>query len=191
MIAIIDLGIGNLSNVKKAVNGIITDRVKDIEKADKIILPGVGAFSAVMEKLNPLRSVIIDSINRGKPFLGICLGLQLMFESSEEGKGKGLGIFKGESLKFKNVRVPHIGWNSIIKVKESKILKGVKNGEYFYFVHSYFVRPEDREIVAAETEHQGFHFVSVVEKNNVFGVQFHPEKSGEAGKRILENFKAL
>jgi len=191
MIAIIDLGIGNLSNVKKAVNGIITDRAKDIEKADKIILPGVGAFSAVMEKLNPLRSVIIDSINRGKPFLGICLGLQLMFESSEEGKGKGLGIFKGEAVKFKNVRVPHIGWNSIIKVKESKILKGVKNGEYFYFVHSYFVRPEDSEIVVAETEHQGFCFASVVEKDNVFGVQFHPEKSGEAGKRILENFKAL
>ena len=191
MIAIINLGIGNLSNVKKAVDGIITDREEDVEKADKIILPGVGAFSVVLKKLDPLRGTIIKNIEEGKPFLGICLGLQLLFERSEEGEGKGLSILKGDVLKFKNVRVPHIGWNSIVKTRESKILKGVKTGEYFYFVHSYFVNPFDKTIIRAETEHQGFYFTSVVEKNNIFGVQFHPEKSGDAGKKVLENFKRL
>ncbi len=191
MITIIDLGIGNLSNVKRAVNGIITDKAEDIERADKIILPGVGAFPSVMEKLDPLRTVIIDNIKKGKPFLGICLGLQLLFERSEEGKGKGLAIFKGDIMKFRNVRVPHIGWNSIIKAKEGKILKGIKNKEYFYFVHSYFINPEEKGIVSAKTEHQGFYFASVVEKDNIFGVQFHPEKSGDAGHKVLENFKKL
>ena len=191
MIAIIDLGIGNLSNVKKAVKGVLTDKAEEIEKAEKIILPGVGSFPSVLKKLNSLRDVILESIKKGKPFLGICLGLQLLFEKSEEGEGEGLKVFKGEVVKFRNVRVPHIGWNRVFKVKDSKILNGIKDGKYFYFVHSYFVEPLNEEIILTRTEHEGFNFVSGIESKNIFGLQFHPEKSGEAGQKILENFRKL
>ena len=195
MIAIVDLGIGNLANVRKALDGAITSDPYEIEKAEKIVLPGVGNFGAVMEKLEPLRGAILDSINDGKPFLGICLGLQLLFEWSEESEGKGLGVFKGNVVRFKGVRTPHIGWNQVWQKKDCPLFEGIKDGAYFYFVHSYYVNPADESIIAGVTDYQSkgneVIFTSAVCKDNIFGVQFHPEKSSRAGLRLLANFRRL
>jgi len=195
MIAIVDLGIGNLANVRKALDGVITSDPYEIEKAEKIVLPGVGNFGAVMEKLEPLRGAILDSINDGKPFLGICLGLQLLFEWSEESEGKGLGVFKGNVVRFKGVRTPHIGWNQVWWKKDCPLFEGIKDGAYFYFVHSYYVNPADESIIAGVTDYQSkgnkVIFTSAVCKDNIFGVQFHPEKSSRAGLRLLANFRRL
>lgn len=195
MIAIVDLGIGNLANVRKALDGVITSDPHEIEKAEKIVLPGVGNFGAVIEKLEPLRGVILDAINDGKPFLGICLGLQLLFEWSEEseGKGLGLGVFKGNVVRFRGVRTPHIGWNQMWRKKDCPLFEGIRDGAYFYFVHSYYVNPADESIIAGVTDYQSkgneVIFTSAVCKDNIFGVQFHPEKSGKAGLRLLANFR--
>lgn len=195
MIAIVDLGIGNLANVRKALGGVITSDPYEIERADKIVLPGVGNFGAVMKRLEPLKGTILDAINEGKPFLGICLGMQLLFEWSEESEGKGLEVFKGNVVKFRGVRVPHIGWNQVFPAKECPLFEGIKNGSYFYFVHSYYVNPQDKEVIAAITDYESkgnkVVFPSAVCKDNVFGVQFHPEKSSKNGLRLLENFRRL
>ncbi|HII67875.1 MULTISPECIES: imidazole glycerol phosphate synthase subunit HisH [Thermococcus] len=196
MIAIVDLGIGNLANVRKTLDGVITSDPYEIEKAEKIVLPGVGNFGAVMEKLDLLRGVILDTINDGKPFLGICLGLQLLFEESEENpESKGLGVFEGKVVRFRGVRTPHIGWNQVWQKKECKLFEGIKDGTYFYFVHSYYVNPVDEEIIVGVTDYESKEnkvvFPSAVCKDNIFGVQFHPEKSSKVGLKLLANFRRL
>lgn len=196
MIAIIDYDAGNVKSVEKALQALNQDVVvtKDRDtllKADKVILPGVGAFGDAMEKLHTygLVDVIDEIVKMKKPFLGICLGLQLMFDESEESPGvKGLGILKGKIVRFpqSELKVPQIGWNSLEFPKESVLFKGIDSGEYVYFVHSYYLKAEE-DIVAATTEY-GVTVHAAVEKDNVFACQFHPEKSSAVGLNILKNF---
>ena len=198
MIAVVDYGLGNLHSVSKALeaNNIkvkVTNNPLDISDAEAIVLPGVGAFLKGMENLKNLNllEVIIENIEKGKPFLGICLGLQLLFTRSFEHKlSKGMGIFKGEVVKFlKAPKIPHIGWNRLNLKKNSKIFEGIPPDVYFYFVHSYYVKPKE-DIVLAATFY-GEEFPSAVAKDNIFGVQFHPEKSGKWGLKFLSNFVRL
>lgn len=200
MIAIVDYGAGNLHSVKNALDfigakSVVTSSADIIADADKVILPGVGAFGDAMARLNessltePVKRAIAD----GKPFLGICLGLHMLFEESEESVGaNGLGIFKGKIVKIPDtgLKIPHMGWNSIDIVKDSRILKGIGTEPYVYFVHSYYIKPEDEGIVSAYTKY-GARLAIAVEKDNVFATQFHPEKSGDVGMTILKNFVSL
>ena len=198
MILIVDYKMGNLPNVKRDVelftkDVIISSDVEDIKKADKILLPGVGAFGDAIRNIESLglREAITEAA-KTKPFMGICLGMQLMFEKSEEDPTvQGLGIIKGRVEKFKNIelKIPEIGWNSVSKPKESNILKGIEDNSYFYFVHSFHVVPE--EDVAAGITNYGYDFVSVIEKDNIMATQFHPEKSHDEGLKILKNFIEL
>ncbi|MBI5149658.1 MAG: imidazole glycerol phosphate synthase subunit HisH [Candidatus Omnitrophica bacterium] len=201
MIAIIDYGMGNLRSVQKAVEragarATITQKAEDIAKADKIILPGVGAMRPAMEKLAALGLIpaIKQAISAGKPFLGICLGLQLLFEKSNEGGDvNGLGILKGKVERFSSAKqkVPHMGWNQLkIKKPVSRLFKDIAPLSYAYFCHSYFVNPKDARLAAATTDY-GSEFVSAVAVDNIYGVQFHPEKSQAVGLRILGNFNSL
>lgn len=197
MIAIIDYGAGNLQSVKNAfkhigTEAVITGEKSEIAAADAVVLPGVGAFGDCMASLEKagLTDTVKAAANSGKPFLGICLGLQLLFEESEESPGvKGLGMFKGKIIKIPDtgLKIPHMGWNSIETVKKSKILDG---SPYVYFVHSYYLQTDDKELVSAYTEY-GARLAVAVERDNVFAVQFHPEKSGGAGMEILKKFAAL
>jgi len=203
VIVVIDYGMGNLRSVQKAIELFCPDvkvssSSRDILAADKIILPGVGAFGKAMEELRKrnLIKTILETIKKGKPFLGICLGLQLLFSESEEaGRIKGLGILKGKVKRFNvtgNLKIPHMGWNNI-KSKtnpKSQILEGVTDGSYMYFVHSYYVEPEDRDIVLCETDY-GVKFTSGIQKDNIVAFQFHPEKSQRVGLKIVENFVKL
>ncbi|ASI98595.1 imidazole glycerol phosphate synthase subunit HisH [Thermococcus celer Vu 13 = JCM 8558] len=196
MIAIVDLGIGNLASVRKALGGTVTSDPYEMERAEKLVLPGVGNFGAVVERLEPLRGVILDAINDGKPFLGICLGLQLLFEGSEESPGsEGLGVFRGRVVRFRGVRTPHIGWNQLWKRKECPLFEGIRDGAYFYFVHSYYAVPEEGDIVAGVTDYgsggRRVVFTSAVCRENVYAVQFHPEKSGRNGLLVMRNFRGL
>ena len=199
MIAIIDYGMGNLRSVQKALEKVgastrITQDPDEITNADKIVLPGVGAMSPAMEKLKALGliAVINEVIANGKPFLGICLGLQLLFEkSSEGGLTNGLGVLKGSVERFTSLKIPQIGWNQLnIKNTKVPILKGVDERSNVYFCHSYFVKPTDEKVVASTTNY-GIDFTSSVYKDNIFGVQFHPEKSQTIGLQILKNFHEL
>lgn len=201
MIAIIDYDAGNLKSVEKALQYldeecIVTRDKEELLKADKIILPGVGAFGDAMEKLHKfgLVDVIHKLVKENKPFLGICLGLQLMFESSEEGPGvKGLGLLPGKIVKFlekEGFKIPHMGWNSIDVKEGSRLFKGVSNNSYVYFVHSYYLQAENENDVAATTEYIT-HVHASVEHDNIFACQFHPEKSGDVGLWILKNFCEL
>ena len=198
MVAIIDYDAGNIKSVKKAVisrgaDAVCTRDPRVIKTADHVILPGVGAFGDAMGKLENygLIPVIEEITGRGTPFLGICLGEQLLFERSEESPGvKGLGILKGEVRKFsgrEGLKVPNIGWNSIELQGDGKLFSGIKNGSFVYFVHSYYVHAMDRDIVTATIEY-GETVDAAVEKGNVFAAQFHPEKSSDCGMKILENF---
>ncbi len=201
MIAIVDYDAGNLKSVEKAFHylgqkTIVTRDSAVILSADKVVLPGVGAFGDAMNKLNNYNLVhtLKKVSENGTPFLGICLGLHLLFESSEESEGvEGLSILKGKILKIPSVdglKIPHMGWNSL-KVKEhTKLLKGIGDSPYVYFVHSYYLAAEREEDVVATTEYGTFIHASV-EKDNIFACQFHPEKSGEIGLKILENFANL
>jgi len=198
-IAIIDYGMGNLRSVQKAleISGartIITQKKADIQKADKVVLPGVGAIKAAVEKLSELKLIdpLQEAIDKGKPFLGICLGLQLLFEKSDEGgQVKGLGILKGNVKRFQSLKVPQIGWNQLqLSQKNNPLFAGIPEGSNVYFCHSYFVEPTDRTIVAATTDY-GMNYASSIRKNNLFGVQFHPEKSQTIGLRLLKNFTEL
>ncbi|GCC11566.1 imidazole glycerol phosphate synthase subunit HisH 1 [archaeon] len=192
-IAIVDYGMGNLRSVYRAfeyagARPVITSSVEEIEASDALILPGVGAFEDAMANLLPLREVIVDSAGK-KPILGICLGLQLFFSESEESRlgESGLDIIKGKVVRLpKNVKIPHMGWNSIEIKKESRILEGIKDGEYFYFVHSYYAVPQE-DVVVATTDYS-VDVSAILEKGLVFATQFHPEKSGRAGLRIIKNF---
>ena len=201
MIAIIDYDAGNLKSVEKALQYlgeecIVTRDKEKLLKADKIILPGVGAFGDAMEKLHKfgLVDVIHKLVKENKPFLGICLGLQLMFESSEEGPGvKGLGLLPGKIVKFpekEGFKIPHMGWNSIDVKEGSRLFKGVSNNSYVYFVHSYYLQAENENDVAATTEYIT-HVHASVEHDNIFACQFHPEIRGDGGLRILKNFCEL
>ena len=194
MIAIIDYGAGNVASVANAVNTINTDykitfNEIDLLNASKIIFPGVGEASSAMKKLHKLNLYSMLRICK-KPLLGICLGMQLMAEYSKEGKVMGLGLFRGSTEMFDNTvtKVPHMGWNSIDIKKESKLLDGIKSGEKFYFANSYYLPLND--CTTSVTNHQ-IDFSASIENGNLFGVQFHPEKSGEAGLKILKNFIEL
>lgn len=198
MIAIIDYGVGNLFSLNSSLAKIGAESVvsgeKDIiEKAEKIILPGVGAFGDAAKKLRErgLDRLVLDEVTAGKPLLGICLGMQLLFEKSYEyGEHKGLGIIKGEVRPLKeriaDLKIPHMGWNELSFTKHSEIFKGLKDGDYVYFVHSYYGKCADDSLIA--TTDYGFDVTAAVQNGNVFGVQFHPEKSGDTGLRILKNF---
>ena len=201
MIAIIDYDAGNIKSVEKALHylgeeTIVTRDPQTLLSADKVILPGVGSFGQAMENLHTygLVPVIHEIVEKKTPFLGICLGLQLLFESSEETPGvEGLGILKGKIVKIPpaaGLKIPHMGWNSLKKRPEAKLFRGIEDGSYVYFVHSYYLKAEDESIVAASTEY-GTVIHASVERENVFACQFHPEKSGEVGLAILKNFIGL
>jgi glutamine amidotransferase len=199
LIAVIDYGMGNLKSVTNALEKLGADAVvtrdKQVIKASKaIILPGVGAFGKCIENLEKLELLdfIKETIGEGKQYLGICLGMQVLFESSEEAPGiAGMGVLKGTVPRFTgNIKIPHMGWNNIKIVKETEILRGIDNSEYFYFVHSYYCSPEDKGIVATTTTY-GEEFVSSVQKDNIFACQFHPEKSQKVGLQLLQNFVNL
>lgn len=201
MIAIIDYDAGNLKSVEKALQylgeeTVVTRDKEVILAADKVILPGVGAFGDAMEKLHNyhLVDVIKEAAASGKPFLGICLGLQLMFESSEEAPGVvGLGILKGKIVLIPDtpgLKIPHMGWNSLDVSNKTRLFNGIEQQSYVYFVHSFYLKAEVEEEVAASTEY-GVHIHAAVEKGNIFACQFHPEKSGEVGLKILKNFAQI
>jgi glutamine amidotransferase len=198
MIAIIDYGMGNLHSVLKAfervnAKAVITSNLEIIEKSDKLVLPGVGYFKQGMDNLKRLK--LIDALNKKviskkTPILGICLGMQLLSDFSEEGNAEGLGWTKGSTIKFNlesKFRIPHMGWNSLNIKKESKLFNGLKENDLFYFVHSYHVVPKENQNVLSITNYGNF-FVSAIEKDNIFGVQFHPEKSHDSGLKIIKNF---
>ena len=198
MTAIIDYDAGNIKSVEKALlflgeNACVTREKEKIRGADKVILPGVGAFGRAMEKIRSygLEDVIKETIDKGTPFLGICLGLQLLFERSEESAGvKGLGILKGEILRIPEKdggKVPQIGWNSLRYPNRGRLFEGILEDAYVYFVHSYYLKAEEEGIVTATTEYNTLIHASV-EKDNVFACQFHPEKSSIVGLGILRNF---
>ncbi|HJA67020.1 MAG TPA: imidazole glycerol phosphate synthase subunit HisH [Candidatus Mediterraneibacter cottocaccae] len=201
MIAVIDYDAGNIKSVEKALlllgqEVVITGRAEEILQADKVVLPGVGAFGDAMANLKRtgLDETIRQVADKGTPFLGICLGLQLLFERSDEAPGvEGLGILKGEILKIPDqpgLKIPHMGWNSLHLENNGRLFRGIEEGEYVYFVHSYYLKAADETIVKASTEY-GTHIHASVEKDNVFACQFHPEKSSGAGLRILRNFVEL
>ncbi len=202
MIAIIDYGMGNIHSVQKALEYMgaktrVTNKPSDINSCDKVVLPGVGAFDDAVRELKKqgLISCLADEINKKKPFLGICLGMQLLFVKSEEApSAKGLGILKGMVTRFKGLiglKVPHMGWNQLKKVSsECPLLKDVPDNSYVYFCHSYYPVPDKKSVVAATTDY-GRDFASIVWQDNVYGVQFHPEKSQAIGLKILENFVNL
>jgi len=199
MIAIVDYGMGNIHSVKKVIDSfalkyLIAQKGSDLEQAEKIILPGVGAFADAMKELKQrkLDTAIIEQIKHKKPFLGICLGMQLLFERSDEAEGvAGLRVFAGRVKKLSNLgglRIPHIGWNQLKKVSpECPLLKDIPDNAYVYFCHSYYAEVRDKEVIAATTDY-GINFTSLIGKGNVFAVQFHPEKSQSVGIKILENF---
>lgn len=202
-VAIIDYGMGNLRSVQKGLErvGVPAEVTRDaarIERAAGVVLPGVGAFGACMDNLRSygLVDVVRRVIERGTPFLGICLGLQLLFEESEEfGPVPGLGILRGRCVRFREraedpeYRIPHMGWNQIVKRREPPALVGIKDGAFVYFVHSYYVEPRDPALIAAVTDYGG-EFVSAVARDNLFACQFHPEKSQRIGLQVLANFGA-
>lgn len=197
MVAIIDYDAGNVKSVEKAVahlgaNGRLTRDHNEILNADHVILPGVGAFGDAVGNLRSygLEDVINKVVEKGVPFLGICVGLQLLFEDSEESPGaKGLGILKGHIRRIPDtdVKVPHIGWNSLKYESEGRLFKGVDEGSFVYFVHSYYLEADNKDIVTATTEY-GTLIHASVEQENVFATQFHPEKSSDTGLMILKNF---
>ena len=202
MISIIDYGAGNLRSVKRAFeklgfNPLITSKHQDIAKSNFLILPGVGAFGSAIDNLKQLNLInpIKDYIASGRPFLGICIGLQVLFDSSEEAPGvEGLGVFSGTVKKFNfsnlsvdnRLKIPHMGWNQLQYKLPEPIFSELPDNPFVYFVHSYFVAPTDKSIIVATTEY-GFPFAAAIKKDNVTAVQFHPEKSGQIGLQILRN----
>ena len=199
MIAIIDYDAGNIKSVQKAVEflgetAVLTREPEELLKADKVILPGVGSFGDAMQKLHHYQLVdtIRQVVERQIPFLGICLGLQLLFERSDESEGvEGLSLLKGEILRIPDepdLKIPHIGWNSLSLQNDGRLFRGLSEDEYVYFVHSYYLKAADPSIVKAVTQYGNTLIHASVEQGNVFACQFHPEKSGEVGLKILKNF---
>ncbi|NWF76390.1 MAG: imidazole glycerol phosphate synthase subunit HisH [Nitrospirae bacterium] len=196
MIAIIDYGMGNLRSVEKGflkvgVDVEVVTEARKVDDARGIVLPGVGAFRDCIRNLEELSLIesILRSIQKGKPYLGICLGLQVLFSESEEfGIYHGLNVFRGRVTRFNlSLKVPHMGWNNVKIIKKTPIFDGIRDETFFYFVHSYYVVPESEDIIAMTTDY-GITFASMVWKDNIFATQFHPEKSQEAGLKILKNF---
>lgn len=197
MIAVVDYGMGNLRSVEKGflkvgMDARIVSDKKSIDDAAGIVLPGVGAFRDCIRNLThaDLTGPIVRSIEKGKPFLGICLGLQVLFSESEEfGTCKGLDLFRGKVVRFTEgeLKVPHMGWNNVRIVRRPPVFDGIPDDSYFYFVHSFYVVPEDKGVVATTTEY-GSEFTSMVWQDNIFATQFHPEKSQELGLKILKGF---
>ena len=201
MVAVIDYDAGNIKSVEKALLSLgqevtVTREAEAILHAERVILPGVGAFGDAMKKLHTygLVEVIRKCVSQGTPFLGICLGLQLLFESSEESPdAEGLHILDGRIVRIPSeagLKVPHIGWNNLNFPRQGRLFKGVREGAYVYFVHSYYLQAADESIVTATTDY-GVGIHASVEKDNVFACQFHPEKSSDVGMRILQNFLAV
>ncbi|AEI15759.1 Imidazole glycerol phosphate synthase subunit hisH [Flexistipes sinusarabici DSM 4947] len=199
MIGIVDYGMGNLRSVANAflkmdIKAEITDKPGDIDSYDRLVLPGVGAFGKCLENLkdNGLYEVTVDFIKSGKPFLGICVGMQLLFEKSYEyGEYNGMGIFPGAVKKFEikkegEYKIPHMGWNSLVLKKRHPLIEDIRDGEYMYFVHSYYAPVCDFSVATAE--YAGVEFSALVVRENVAATQFHPEKSQQAGLKILKNF---
>ena len=202
MIAIIDYDAGNLRSVEKALEAIgqeavVTRDRNEILSSDKVILPGVGSFGDAMGRLNEygLVNTIHEVVDSGKPFLGICLGLQLLFRRSDESDGvEGLSILPGEILRIPDapgIKIPHIGWNSLKVSEGARLFEGLNENPYVYFVHSYYLKADDESIVAATPEYGGTIIHASVQRDNVYACQFHPEKSGSVGMQILKNFAAL
>lgn len=201
MITIIDYGSGNLKSIKNGFTKIgvetrLSHDLNDLRKAEVLVLPGVGAFGHTMSNLRKYGNTIHEHVNDGKPFLGICMGLQALFTHSQESKGvKGLNIFEGEVKKFpdslieKGLKIPHMGWNKLQIKRPCPILKDIKD-DYMYFVHSYYVSPSDENIIVATTDY-GLEVPAVICKDQIFATQFHPEKSGPTGLKILKNFVEL
>jgi imidazole glycerol-phosphate synthase subunit HisH len=201
MIAIIDYGMGNLRSVQKGFEkvghqAVVTSDPAQVAAAEKVVLPGVGAFEDAIGELRRLGLVrpVLEAVDSGKPFLGICLGLQLLFDVSyENGRHEGLGVLPGEVLRFdlpKGYSVPHMGWNQLAVRRPAPLLNGLTDGTYVYFVHSYYVAPKNAQVVATETDYGG-RFCSMIWRDNVFATQFHPEKSQSDGLRMLKNFAEL
>jgi imidazole glycerol-phosphate synthase subunit HisH len=193
---IFDYGVGNLLSLKTALEkagltASIGTSAQELANADAIALPGVGNFSAAATKLDAIKETLINKVEDGTPLLGICLGLQLFFEVSEEGPGNGLALFKGKTVRLPStVKVPHMGWNTLNMVKQNELFNGMAEGSYVYFVHSLYPVPADKTIVCTQTEY-GATFTSAVATKNVYGTQFHPEKSGDIGLKILKNFAKI
>lgn len=195
-IAIFDYGAGNLFSLKAALerNGaygvFIIHDMKGLDKFDGLILPGVGNFDPAIKSIEPNKELLIEYIDVCMPMLGICLGMEMLFDKSEEGTSEGLKVLNGDvvMLPKKKVKIPHIGWNNLeISKKETRLLEGIRNSSWVYFVHSYYVTPKIKSIVVANAEY-GIDIPAVIEKDNIFGTQFHPEKSGNTGATIIQNF---
>lgn len=194
MIALIDYYAGNIRSIENAFKKLgttitLTRKPEDLRNADAIILPGVGNFGDAMRELGGYKSILWDEVSSGKPFLGLCLGIQVILKDSEESPGvAGLGLVEGGCRRFPDaLKVPHMGWNNIRPLKKIPLLEGVRPEDLFYFVHSYYPQPEDKTVVAGVTQY-GVEFPSVIAKDNLMATQFHPEKSGEPGLRVLKNF---
>lgn len=193
---IFDYGVGNLLSLKCALEkaGLTTTidtSPQELAKADTIALPGVGNFSAAATKLDMVKETLCTAVENGTPLLGICLGLQLFFQESEEGSGSGLALFEGKNVRLPcSVKVPHMGWNTLNIVKQNELFDGIAEDSYVYFVHSLYPVPLDKKIVCTQTDY-GTTFTSAIASKNVYGTQFHPEKSGEIGLKILKNFAKI
>jgi imidazole glycerol-phosphate synthase subunit HisH len=195
-VVIFDYGVGNLLSLKTALEkagltASVGTTAKDLAKADAIALPGVGSFTAASSKLDSVKETLLTKIKEGIPLLGICLGLQLFFETSQEGPGDGLALFKGKNMQLPNtVKVPHMGWNTLNIVKPTELFDGIAEGTFVYFVHSLYPVPKDKKIACTTTEY-GTTFTSAIASKNIYGTQFHPEKSGDIGLKILKNFAKI
>jgi glutamine amidotransferase len=198
-VAIFDYGAGNLFSLKAALqrngaqNVLIIHDMKSLHKFDGLVLPGVGNFDPSLKSIEPYKGILSKSIEDFMPILGICLGMEMLFSDSEEGTREGLKILDGKVIMLpkKKVKVPHMGWNNLeITKKESKLIQGIKDGSWAYFVHSYMIAPRNNSIVAATSQY-GINIPAVVEEGNLFGTQFHPEKSGKLGAIIIKNFLSV
>ncbi len=193
MIAIIDYGMGNLRSIHNALTKVGGDPVivsdsRDLPGADGVVIPGVGSFGDAMHNLTPFADRLFDSVDSGTPLLGICIGMQVLFDRSEESDSAGFGLLKGDVVRLpEGVKIPQMGWNELTIHRDTDLLAGIDDGDFFYFVHSYYCVPEDSGIIAATTDY-GVDLACVVSKENVHAVQFHPEKSSKKGLRLLENF---
>ena len=194
--AVIDYGAGNLFSMECALKKLgldtsVSSTSRGLRGVDAVVLPGVGNFKAASQNLRPLRHEMARLVQEGIPLLGVCLGMQLFFQASEEGPGEGLGLLEGRVLRMPEyVKTPQMGWNTLRIARRSDILDGIDDRDYFYFVHSYFPSPVDEHVIVAETEY-GLSFPSVVADGNIYGTQFHPEKSGKPGEQILRNFARI
>ncbi|MFY3739982.1 MAG: glutamine amidotransferase [Candidatus Nitrosomirales archaeon] len=192
-VAIFDYGSGNLFSLKAALERLgasveIITKLENLDRFDGLILPGVGNFDPAIKSIKNYRQQLDKAIESGMPMLGICLGMEMLFNRSEEGKLKGLSILDGDVVMLpKKVKIPHMGWNNLSIVGKSKLLQGLKDNAWVYFVHSYRAKPKDRNIVVANSEY-GTEFPAVIERENLFGTQFHPEKSSDVGAVMLKNF---